>query len=211
MTGGWNALIHRMSRSTLSASSFAGVSDEELMESLKNRDETALQEFRIRFGRVMRTIVDQMLVEENEADDVVQDTFLQVWKQAHYYSRQCGRPLGWVITVARRRAIDRVRRRQSYGRAMENFKAHTAHTLDRGKDSSLEERLVSSDLRRFLQNKLKCLPVKQREALELSFFDGLSQREIAVVTAAPLGTVKTRLELGLRKMAKHVSPLRSKI
>ena len=200
-----------MIQSTLSAPSFAGVSDEELMEGLKNRDETALKEFRVRFGRVLRTVVDGTLVEENEADDVVQDTFLQVWKQAHYYSPECGRPLGWVITVARRRAIDRVRRRQSYDRAMENFKAHTAHTLDRRKVSSSEERLVSSDLRRFLQSKLKCLPVKQREALELSFFDGLTQREIAAVTAAPLGTVKTRLELGLRKMAKHVIPLRSQI
>ena len=181
------------------------------MEGLKNRDETALDECRVRFGRVIRTIVDQALVEENEADDVVQETFLQVWKRAHYYSRQCGRPLGWIMTVARRRAIDRVRRRQSYSRAMVNFKAHAAETTNRGRDSSLEEHLISSDLRRFLQSKLNCLPLKQREALELSFFDGLTQREIAVFTAAPLGTVKTRLELGLRKMAKHVTPLRSKV
>ena len=83
--------------------------------------------------------------------------------------------------------------------------------MDRGPDTSLEKHLVSSDLRRFLQSKLNCLPVKQREVLELSFFDGLSQREIADVMATPLGTVKTRLELGLRKMAKHVTPLRSKI
>ena len=157
------------------------------MGGLKNRDETALDEFRARFGRVIRTIVDQALVEENEADDVVQETFLQIWKRAHHYSRQCGRPLGWIMTVARRRAIDRLRRRHSYGRALVNFKAHAAETTNRGTDSSLEDHLDSSDLRRFLQSKLTCLPVKQREALELSFFDGLSHREIAVFTGAPLG------------------------
>jgi RNA polymerase sigma-70 factor (ECF subfamily) len=200
-----------MIRPTLAIASLAGVSDEELMEGLKNRNEIALQEFRVRFGRVLRTIVDDTLVEENEADDVVQDTFLQIWKRAHYYSRQCGKPLGWIITVARRRAIDRLRRRLSYSRALENFKAQAAEAMDSGTDRSFEEKLISSDLRRFLQSKLNCLPAKQREALELSFFDGLSHREIAVITGAPLGTVKTRLELGLRKMAKHVTPLRSKI
>ena len=140
----------------------------------------------------------------------MQDTFLHVWKRAHYYSRQGGGPLGWVVTVARRRAIDRVRRRESYGRAKVNFKAHAMETMDRGKDASLEKHLVSSDLRRFLKSRLDCLPLKQREALELCFFGGLTQREIATIMATPLGTVKTRLELGLRKMAKEVTPFRSK-
>ena len=82
------------------------VSDEELMERLKNRDETALHEFRVRFGRVIRTIVDETLVEENDADDVVHDTFLQVWQRASHYSRPRGRPLNWIITAARCQAID---------------------------------------------------------------------------------------------------------
>jgi len=202
----WRGMI----QATRAAPSWASVSDEELMDGLKNRDETALHEFRVRFGRIIRTIVDETLVEENEADDAVQDTFLQVWKRAHHYSQQCGRPLGWVITVARRRAIDRLRRRQSYVRAVVNFEAH-AETMDYGKDISLEKRLVTSDLRRFLESKLNCLPVNQREVLELCFFAGLTQREIAAVMATPLGTVKTRLELGLRRMAKQVTPLRSKI
>jgi RNA polymerase sigma-70 factor (ECF subfamily) len=181
------------------------------MEGSKNRDEAALHEFRLRFGRVIRTIVDHTLVEENEADEVVQDTLLQIWKRAHYYSRLVGRPRGWVITVARRRALDRVRRRESYGRAKVNFKAHAVETMDREKEGSLEKRLVNSDLRRFLQSRLNCLPSKQREVLELRFFRGLTQREIAAVTAARLPTVKTRQELGLRRMAKEVAPLRSKI
>ena len=205
-----NSGYRGMNRPTLALPSFAGVSDEELMEGLKNRNEIALHEFRVRFGRVLRTIVDDTLVEENEADDAVQDTFLQVWKRAHHYSQQCGRPLGWVITVARRRAIDRLRRRQSYVRAVVNFEANAA-TMDYGKDISPDKRLVTSDLRRFLQSKLNCLPVNQREVLELCFFAGLTQREIAAVMATPLGTVKTRLELGLRRMAKQVTPLRSKI
>jgi DNA-directed RNA polymerase specialized sigma24 family protein len=153
-----NSGYRGMNRPTLALPSFAGVSDEELMEGLKNRNEIALHEFRVRFGRVLRTIVDDTLLEENEADDAVQDTFLQIWKRAHYYSRQCGRPLGWIITVARRRAIDRLRRRLSYSRAMENFKAHAAETIDRGTDSSVEEKLVSSDLRRFLQASLTVSP-----------------------------------------------------
>jgi RNA polymerase sigma factor (sigma-70 family) len=75
------------------------------------------------------------------------------------------------------------------------------NVLDCGKDIFLEKRLVSSDVRRLLQIKLNCLPVKQREVLELCFSDGLTQREIAAVMDTPLRTVKIRLELGLRRIA----------
>ena len=75
----------------------------------------------------------------------------------------------------------------------------------------IDNDLIRSDLRRFLQRQMDALPAYQREAIELSFFEGLSHREIAAVTGTPLGTVKTRLELGLRKLTNCVRPLRRKI
>jgi len=83
-------------------------------------------------------------------------------------------------------------------------------TVDRGKDLSLEKRVVGLELQRFLQSRLNCLPLKQREVLELCFYGGLTQREIAAIMATPLRTVKTRLELGLRRIAKQVIPFARK-
>ena len=82
--------------------------------------------------------------------------------------------------------------------------------MNRGKNVSLEKRVVSSELQRFLQSRLNCLPLKQREVLELCFFGGLTQREIAAIMATPLRTVKIRLELGLHRIANQVTPFARK-
>jgi RNA polymerase sigma-70 factor (ECF subfamily) len=104
-----------------------------------------------------------------------------------------------------------VRRRDSYRRAKQRFEEEIkpqARTI-RGNGTASE--VSQSDLRRFLGQQMKTLPRVQREAVELAYFKGLSQREIAATTRTPLGTVKTRLQLGLRKLTQCVRPLRHKI
>lgn len=186
--------------------------DEALMAAIAARDQDALAALHDRHGETLRAIIESVIHEPTEAEDVLQETLLQIWKQAANYAPRVGKPLGWLTTITRRRAIDRLRRRQAYGRAKDRFEEEI-NVLPAGKSTSVDaDRLnMRADLRRYLQEQMSALPDFQREALELSFFNGMSHREIAAKTHKPLGTVKTRLELGLQKMQAWMQPQRKKI
>ena len=185
--------------------------DEMLMQAITQRRQQALKELYSRYSRSLRALIGSVVHEESEADDVLQESFLQIWREAHHYSPKAGKPLGWVITIARRRAIDRVRRRDSYRRAKQRFEDEIKPQTQIPRVGRTDSEVTQSDLRSFLGRQLKTLPPVQREAVELAYFSGLSQREIAATTRTPLGTVKTRLQLGLRKLTQCVRPLRHKI
>ena len=185
--------------------------DEMLMQEITQRRQQALKELYSRYARSLRALIGSVVHEESEADDVLQESFLQIWREAHHYSPKAGKPLGWVITIARRRAIDRVRRRDSYRRAKQRFEDEIKPQTQPRRTSATDMQVSQSDLRKFLGRQMQTLPKVQREAVELAYFGGLSQREIAATTNTPLGTVKTRLQLGLRKLTQCVRPLRNKI
>lgn len=185
--------------------------DEMLMQEITQRRQQALKELYSRYSRSLRALIGSVVHEESEADDVLQESFLQIWREAHHYSPKAGKPLGWVITIARRRAIDRVRRRDSYRRAKQRFEDEVKPAAQPSRHSVTDAQVAQSDLRQFLDRQMQALPKVQREAVELAYFSGLSQREIAATTNTPLGTVKTRLQLGLRKLTQCVRPLRHKI
>ena len=185
--------------------------DEMLMQEITQRRQQALKELYSRYSRSLRALIGSVVHEESEADDVLQESFLQIWREAHHYSPKAGKPLGWVITIARRRAIDRVRRRDSYRRAKQRFEDEVKPQTPTVRSPGTATEVAQSDLRRFLDQQMQTLPAVQREAVELAYFRGLSQREIAATTNTPLGTVKTRLQLGLRKLTQCIRPLRSKI
>jgi RNA polymerase sigma-70 factor (ECF subfamily) len=187
------------------------ICDEMLMQEITARRQQALKELYSRYARSLRALIGSVVHEESEADDVLQESFLQIWREAHNYSPKAGKPLGWVITIARRRAIDRVRRRDSYRRAKQRFEEEIKPEIPSLRGGRTETAVTRSDLRRFLDRQMQALPPVQREAVELAYFRGLSQREIAASTNTPLGTVKTRLQLGLRKLTQCVRPLKNKI
>jgi RNA polymerase sigma-70 factor, ECF subfamily len=195
---------------TLDRAGAATPSDEALMNDISCQRYEALTELYGRHRQRLRAMIDGVVHEGAETDDVLQEILLQIWKEADQYSPQAGRPLGWMVTIARRRAIDRLRRRQAYSRARERYQkglVQQARNLRR----EAYDPFVLNDLRHFLEKCILALPRLQREAIELAFFKGLSHREIAAATHAPLGTVKTRLELGLRKLAHSIRPLRGKV
>lgn len=185
--------------------------DERLMEEITQRRQHALSELYSRYARSLRGLIGSVVHEESEADDVLQESFLQIWREAHHYSPKAGKPLGWVITIARRRAIDRVRRRESYRRAKQRFEDEIKPQPHLSRAEGTPSEISQTDLRSFLGRQMQTLPRVQREAVELAYFRGMSQREIAASTRTPLGTVKTRLQLGLRKLTQCVRPLRHKI
>jgi RNA polymerase sigma-70 factor (ECF subfamily) len=188
-----------------------GPSDESLMQSIAERQPSAIASLFQRHGKTLQRIIVQILQDEAEADDVLQETILQIWREAKSYSAAVGRPLGWIVTIARRRAIDRVRRRAAYTRAKDRFEAYVEAEPRSWMQSCTQDDNGASDIRHFLEREISRLPDSQREAMKLSFFGGLSHREIAARTRAPLGTVKTRLELGLRKLSTNVRAQRDKV
>jgi RNA polymerase sigma factor, sigma-70 family len=197
---------------TIQFNGFSSASDEAIMGAITERDEKALAALYERHGDTLRSIIESVIHEEAEAEDVLQETLLQVWKQARNYAPRVGKPLGWLTTITRRRAIDRLRRRQAYVRVKDRYEEQLnaapcgARTIVDG-----DEEMCRADLRRYLCEQMESLPAFQREALELSFFTGMSHREIAATTHDPLGTVKTRLELGLQKLHTWLKPLQQKI
>ena len=196
--------------STLDEPGVASAADEELMKDISHRRPDALTELYGRHSKRLRATIDGVVHEEAEADDVLQEIFLQVWEEAGRYSAKAGKPLGWMVTIARRRAIDRLRRRQAYCRARDRYEERVMQDSQTPRRDAAEV-FVLNDLRQFLRKSIRALPRFQREAVELAFFKGLSHREIATETNAPLGTVKTRLELGLQKLTHALRPLRHKV
>ncbi len=191
---------------------FRSASDEAIMGAITERDEKALAALYERHGDTLRSIIESVIHEQAEAEDVLQETLLQVWKQARNYAPRVGKPLGWLTTITRRRAIDRLRRRQAYIRVKDRYEEQL-NELPAGASTTVdgEHEMERADLRRYLREQMASLPPFQRQALELSFFTGMSHREIAATTEDPLGTVKTRLELGLQKLHAWLQPLQHKI
>lgn len=196
----------------LSGSDFRLASDEAIMGAITERDENALAALYERHGDTLRSVIESVIHEQAEAEDVLQETLLQVWKQARNYAPRVGKPLGWLTTITRRRAIDRLRRRQAYIRVKDRYEEQL-NELPSGASTTADgdAEMERADLRRYLHEQMASLPPFQREALELSFFTGMSHREIAATTNHPLGTVKTRLELGLQKLHAWLKPLQHKI
>jgi RNA polymerase sigma-70 factor (ECF subfamily) len=188
----------------------SAITDEVLMRDISRQRDDALTELYGRHGQRLRAMIDSVVHEGADADDVLQEILLQIWKDADHYSPKAGKPLGWMVTIARRRAIDRLRRRQAYSRARERYGQGLLQQPRQPRREAYDP-FVLSDLRRFLKKCMRALPRFQREAIELAFFKGLSHSEIAAATQAPLGTVKTRLELGLQKLTNAIKPLRHKV
>jgi RNA polymerase sigma-70 factor (ECF subfamily) len=182
----------------------ADFTDEQLMEAVQKEDAQALEELYRRHHATLRAVIVRVLHNEHSSDDLLQEVYMEIWRLANRYSPEKGKALGWMITLTRRRAIDRLRREQAYFRVEERFQRETEQQPNAWTHTGVEEDIEASDIRRILENILTTLPPAQRAAVELAFYRGMSQREIAMHTKIPLGTIKTRLELGVRKIGMRL-------
>ena len=187
------------------------ISDEALMQAIARGNPAALSTLYDRYASILKALTIRVVHDEAEADDLLQEVFMQVWQQAKNYSSDKGKPLGWIVTLTRRRAIDRLRKRQAYCRAKDRFEVTTDRQPESWVHNRIEDDIHLEDMRNFLKAKIDALPPFQRQAIEMAFFKGMSQREIALATETPLGTIKTRLELGLRKLSESIRGIRHKI
>ena len=184
-------------------------SDTELMEAVGRRESDAIQEIYKRYESTLRSVIQSVLHDEGETDDALDDVFLQLWNHAHRFMAAKGLH-GFLVTMARRRALDRLRRRLAYHRARDRFETEIkATSRDQARVHDFQPQ--NSDLRDLLHGAIGTLPILQQEVVNLTFFEGLSQREIAARRSIALGTVKTRLQLAQKKLFNQLSPLQEMI
>jgi RNA polymerase sigma-70 factor (ECF subfamily) len=186
--------------------------DETLMEALLQREATALKQLHERYRGLLHSVAMNVVHNTLDAEEVLQDVFLHIWNRAETYSADKGKPLGWLVMLTRRRSIDRLRQQSSYRRATTRFETEYLQENDHPQfHAGVDQQVCDDDLRALLKQQLHRLPPAQKQAVELTFFEGMSQREIASTQRLPLGTVKTRIELGLRKLANALVISRLKI
>ena len=171
-------------------------------------DEAALAELYDRWSHRVHTIAFWILKDADDAEDVVEETFWQVWRTAGGFDRRRSSGSTWLLMISRSRALDRLRARR---RRVEHTAAAAASTL---LDQSEAQQDIAPDVAepsRTLAQALVALPPEQRQALELAFFQGLSHGEISAETATPLGTVKTRIRLAMQKLRDQLGLFREEL
>jgi RNA polymerase sigma-70 factor (ECF subfamily) len=179
----------------------AALDDLALVRRMADGGQEALAELYDRYAALLLGVARRILGAAGEAEEALQEAFLQAWTQAGRYDPGRSSVSTWLVLLARSRALDRLRARGSRERTAEAAAAEAATAAPRPDASSKgEERVVQGERRRRVREALAALPEEQRQVLELAFWEGLSQSEIASRTATPLGTVKTRALLGMRKV-----------
>jgi len=186
--------------------------DQQIMAGLVRHEPSAIARLYQRYKSFLKSIVMQVVHDESEADDVVQDVLIQVWNRAANYSAEKGKLGSWLATLARRRAIDRIRQHSAYRRATDRYEIACNHPDKEISEIHVVEAAADhDDLKDLLEHHLQALPPSQREVIRLAYFESRSQREISALTHTPLGTVKTRIELGIKKLAHAMGGSKHKI
>jgi len=173
-------------------------SQADLLRRIAAQDRAALAEFYDQTAGILFSTTLRMLGDTSEAEEVVQDVFVQIWAKAASYDAKLGKPFHWAMGIARNRAIDRLRARQRRNRVFqeateENTAAAPAPEMD-------SPALLGADETAKVQSAVRNLPADQRQAIELAFFGGLTHAEIAASLNEPLGTVKARIRRGMLKL-----------
>ena len=172
-----------------------------LIQRVANQDRAAFSQLYERFSTLVFTLAMRMLKARSDAEDLLQEVFVQVWRQARGYSAERGSPEAWIINIARSRAIDKSRAI----RRIENSFLLTDDPARAESSDSAESSRAASESRLTMNTALANLPDTLRRVLELAYFDGLTQTEIAQRLAEPLGTVKTRMRSGIQRLREIVS------
>jgi RNA polymerase sigma-70 factor, ECF subfamily len=172
-------------------------SDEELLEAIAAGDDSALAILYDRFGRIAYGLAYRVLRDQALAEDAVQEAFLAVWRSASTYRRERAKPATWVLTLVHRRAVDLVRRE-------DRRRADPLDDAPQATTPGVEEEAGLRDRRAAVQAALHQLPDDQRQALELAYYGGYTQSELAERLGVPLGTIKSRMFAGLTRLRELI-------
>jgi RNA polymerase sigma-70 factor (ECF subfamily) len=185
-------------------------SERELVDGMVAGDEQCIQELVDRHGSMLYSLVSGILGNAADAEEVIADVYVQAWRTAARFDPARGTVLAWLVTIARTRALDRLRSRGRQSRTNDRLQtlsiepqfepvASATDAADRG--------VETGETRQLVQQALELLPDVQRTVIELAYFRGLSQSEIATQLAIPLGTVKTRTLAAMQRLRRALLPL----
>ncbi len=183
--------------------------DARLLARVTLRDQKAFEKFYDQFCRLVYSLAYKIVKDPQEAENVTQDVFVQVWHQAHRYDAAKSSVKSWLVLLTRSRALDRLRSLQSsrVGATVLIDEAEQQQQTDLAMERSFETELEDAEIVAHARTLILQLPVEQRTALELAFFGGLSHSEVAEKLGEPLGTVKSRILLALRKLREGLRHL----
>ena len=174
--------------------------DAELLRAVARGDESAFARVYDRYSPILLGLMLRILRSRAEAEDVLQEVFLQVWQRAHSFDAERGRAFTWLVTLARSRAIDRLRsvgsRERAAQRSAEDAPPESEPT------EWADAAAVRAERAEAVREALAELPEEQRQVLVLAYLEGMSQSEIAAAKNQPLGTVKTRTRTGLKRLSE---------
>lgn len=179
--------------------------DLELLRAAARGDHRSLDEIYRRYSGVLLATAFRILNNVRDAEEVVQEAFVQIWEKSGVYDERRGKPLTWAMTLTRNKAIDRLRRVQRRHRLHEQVQQE-AQIWDRMAENDSSDDAMSHETHAIVRSAVIQLSDAQRRAIELAFFGGLTQHEIAEQLDEPLGTVKARIRRGMMKLRQIIAP-----
>lgn len=193
-----------------STGSTTGSSDLEVVARLTAGDERALGALYDRYGALAFSLASAIVHDSADAEEVVADTFAQIWRTAKSFDATRGSVVAWVSTITRTRSLDLIRSQKRRARILDEAAAMSDSDSSPGLSSGVpspDRGVEMSEAQQLVRRSLADLPAPQRLVLELAYFGGLSQSEIAEHLSEPLGTVKTRMRSGMEKLRQALGPL----
>ena len=181
--------------------------DLQLLRRISNRDASALSEFYDVHSKYLFTIIYYILRDEAEAEDLLQEVFLQIWEKIDSYDETLGNPLAWITRITRNRSIDRIRSKSFKNRSSETDIERFFDLSEDSGSSNPENISTSNQEHTEITNALKSLNENQRDLIEFAYFRGYSQSELAEHFNLPLGTVKTRMRAAMMTLREKLKNL----
>jgi RNA polymerase sigma-70 factor (ECF subfamily) len=171
------------------------ITDVEMISRISNRDGSAFDLFYDRYAQIIFSLCVRILNDKQEAEDVMQEIFVQVWKQAGKFDSSRASVKTWLFTIARSRSLDRYRSLKAVNKRIDPGAGEDLHLM--GSEENLQNKSI---LELYVGSALEQLPEEQRKVLELSYYEGLTQEEISEKLREPLGTIKSRIRSGLIRL-----------
>jgi RNA polymerase sigma-70 factor (ECF subfamily) len=190
----------------LGAAGTAGDPPERLIPRIASGDQSAFERFYDLHSPTVYGLLLKITSDPSDASDLLQETFLQVWQNASRYDASRGSEIAWLITIARSRAIDRLRSRNTRSTREDESAREVFSTGTPVDQVNVEGDIVLKEMHDIVREAMQELPPEQRRVLEMAYFEGKSQSEIAAQLSQPLGSVKTRVQLGMKKLRARLTP-----